>query len=181
VDSEVPFVSVIGFIWPAMLLGLLILPALAGAYVRLLRRQVRVSVTFPRVDVLGAAMERRRTVWRHIPAAVFLLGIAMLMLATARPVIPLRTRRRPVRDHVVDRRKRQHAQDVEPSRLEAAKYAAKTFIATLPRRIRVGLVTFTGYATVHVLPIEMDILLDCHSSCPRPKIGSSPSTRPSSR
>ena len=145
--------SVIGFTWPVVLLGLLTLPALAGIYVWLLRRRARVSVTFPRVDTLAAAMERRRTVWRHMPAAVFLLGIAMLMLATARPVIPLRL---PADQSAImlsiDVSGSMLSQDVEPSRLEAAKNAAKAFVAALPRRIRVGLVTFAGYATVHMLP-----------------------------
>ena len=145
--------SMIGFTWPAMLLGLLILPALAGIYVWLLRRRARVSVTFPRVDTLATAMERRQTVWRHVPAALFLLGIAMLMLATARPVIPLRL---PADQSAImlsiDVSGSMLSQDVEPSRLEAAKSASKLFVATLPRRIRVGLVTFAGYATVHMLP-----------------------------
>jgi Ca-activated chloride channel homolog len=147
------FVSGIGFVWPAVLLGLLILPALAGIYVWLLRRRARVHVAFPCVDMLAAAMEGRRTVRRHLPAAVFLLGTTMLTLATARPVIPLRL---PADQSAImlsiDVSGSMLSQDVEPSRLEAAKSAAKAFVAALPRRMRVGLVTFAGYAMVHMLP-----------------------------
>lgn len=145
--------STIVFMWPGVLLGLLALPALAGIYLWLLRRRARVLVAFPRVDTLAAALGQRRTVWRHIPAAVFLLGIGMLMLATARPVIPLRL---PTDQSAImlsiDVSGSMLSQDVEPSRLQAAKNAAKAFVDRMPRRVRVGLVTFAGYAVVHMLP-----------------------------
>jgi len=44
------------------------------------------------------------------------------------------------------------AEDVTPNRLEAAKESAKKFIASLPERFNVALVTFAGTANVSVPP-----------------------------
>jgi Ca-activated chloride channel family protein len=147
------FVSEIHFTWPALLLGLLILPLLVALYVWFLRRRTRAPIRFPRVDTLATAVGPRRSRWRHVPAAAFLLGIAVLLLATARPVVPLTL---PTDQSAImlsiDVSGSMLSRDVEPSRLEAAKNAAKAFVAALPRRIRVGLVTFAGYAVLHMLP-----------------------------
>jgi len=45
-------------------------------------------------------------------------------------------------------------QDVEPSRLDAAVTAARTFLDQLPEGLRVGLVTFADDAVVVVPPVE---------------------------
>jgi Ca-activated chloride channel family protein len=44
------------------------------------------------------------------------------------------------------------AEDVSPNRLAAAQAAAKEFVSLLPPRINLGLVTFSGTATVAVSP-----------------------------
>jgi Ca-activated chloride channel homolog len=44
------------------------------------------------------------------------------------------------------------AEDVSPNRLEAAQAAAKEFVGLLPPRINLGLVTFSGTASVAVAP-----------------------------
>ncbi|MCV6022611.1 VWA domain-containing protein, partial [Escherichia coli] len=44
------------------------------------------------------------------------------------------------------------ATDIEPSRLEAAKTAAQTFVKALPPGAKVALVSFAGYAST-VVPL----------------------------
>lgn len=53
------------------------------------------------------------------------------------------------------------SRDILPSRLEAAKEAAKSFVRTLPPQIPVGLVAFGGYALLLVRPTtDREELLD---------------------
>jgi len=143
----------VAFQWPGFLWGLVLLPLLAAAYAWLLRRRTRVPVRFPGVETLAAAVGPRRSTWRHIPAVLFLLGLAILTAAMARPTVPMRI---PSDQSAImlsiDVSGSMLSQDVTPSRLEAAKAAAKAFVAALPGRIRIGLVTFAGYATVHMVP-----------------------------
>src|SRR5207253_1857366 len=44
------------------------------------------------------------------------------------------------------------ATDVEPSRLEAAKVAARTFVDSFPQGPKIGLVSFSTYATLMIPP-----------------------------
>jgi len=146
-------VSGVAFQWPGFLWGFVLLPVLAAAYLWALRRRTRVPVRFPGVETLAAAVGPRRSAWRHIPAVLFLLGLATLAAAMARPTVPLRLPSdRSAIMLSIDVSGSMLSRDVAPSRLEAAKAAAKAFVAALPGRIRIGLVTFAGYATVHMLP-----------------------------
>ena len=143
----------ITFQWPGFLWGLALLPLLAAVYLWVLRRRARIPVRFPRVEMLAAAVGHRRSAWRHIPAALFLVGLAILTAAIARPVVPMALPSdRSAIMLSLDESGSMLSQDVAPSRLEAAKAAAKTFVAALPGRTRIGLVTFAGYATLHMLP-----------------------------
>jgi Ca-activated chloride channel homolog len=71
---------------PLLLLTLLVIPAGIVAY-RLLvrRRRMRYAVRFTNVDVLAAVVARGRPWRRWIAAAVFLLALATLCAAVARP------------------------------------------------------------------------------------------------
>ncbi len=141
------------FQWPGFLWGLVLVPIFAAVYVWLLRRRAWTPVRFPGVDTLIAAIGPRRPAWRHVPAVAFLLGVVVVMVAVARPVIPLQL---PTDQSAImlsiDVSGSMLSQDVAPSRLAAAKAAAKAFVAALPGRIRIGLVTFAGFAQVHMLP-----------------------------
>ncbi len=142
-----------GFLWPGVLWGAVGLPLLAWAYVRLLGGRSRRTVLHTRADALAQAARAARP-WRaHLPAAVFGLALAAVLLAAARPTAPL-----PVpAAHVnvvlsVDVSRSMLAEDVRPNRLEATKQAAVEFVRALPRSARVGLVSFSSYATLLVPP-----------------------------
>jgi Ca-activated chloride channel family protein len=143
----------VNFLWPALLYGLLLLPLMVAGYVWLLRRRSRLSVTFPTLEIVAAAVDTRHRVRRHLPAAFFLLTFLAIITAVARPVISMPVPSdRAAMVLAIDVSGSMLSQDVDPSRLEAAKAAAKEFVGTLPHRLRVGLVTFAGYAVLAVPP-----------------------------
>jgi Ca-activated chloride channel family protein len=141
------------FIWPACLWGFALVPGVAAAYVWAIRRSVRRVVAYPDVATLAAALGAGGRIRRHVPAAAFLLGVTAVIMALARPVFPI-----PVpadRSAIVlaiDISGSMRSTDIAPTRIDAAKRAARTFVETLPAGVRVGLVTFGGYATLVVPP-----------------------------
>jgi Ca-activated chloride channel family protein len=142
------------FLWPACLWGLLLVPALAAGYALMLRRRVPYSITFPALTIAAAA-DRRDRRRRLVPAALFLAGIALAVIALARPAVPFP---QPVNEAAVmlsiDVSGSMLSEDIAPSRLEAAKAAAKGFVAGLPAGIPVGLVTFAGDAQLVSTPTD---------------------------
>ena len=140
------------FQWPeALWLGLL-LPALVGLYVYLLRRKKRYALRYSSLALVRAAMGGPS--WRrHVPPALMLLALAALIVAVARPSATLTL---PSQHETVilamDVSGSMRASDVEPTRLAAAQAAAKAFITEQPDSVRIGIVAFAGTATVAQAP-----------------------------
>jgi Ca-activated chloride channel family protein len=99
------------------------------------------------------AMRETRGRRRHVPAIMFIAGLACALVALARPMAPLMVpAERSAIMLVMDISGSMRSTDIEPSRMEAAKAAAKAFLAAVPDNVRVGLVTFGGYATLAAPP-----------------------------
>ena len=82
-----------------------------------------------------------------------LLSLASLVIAWAMPKdYGKQARDRATIVVTIDVSWSMEADDVSPNRLEAAKESAKKFIASLPERFNVALVTFAGTASVSVPP-----------------------------
>ncbi|MDQ7842999.1 MAG: VWA domain-containing protein [Armatimonadota bacterium] len=141
------------FQWPAMLFGLVVLPVLGWVYLWLLRRPPRRAVRFTQVALLGRALRQTRPWRRHLPAALLGSALVCIILALARPVAPLPV---PSAQNTVilsiDVSRSMLAEDMPPNRMEAAKSAAREFVESLPRGLKVGLVTFSSYAQLVVPP-----------------------------
>ncbi len=141
------------FEWPGMLWGLAAIPLLVWIYARALRRRSRRAVLIPNVALLASAAGAHNRLRRHVPAALYLTALAALSVGLARPVAPWPV---PASDGIVilsiDVSRSMLAEDLPPSRMEAAKVAAREFVQSLPRGFRVGLVTFSSYATTVVPP-----------------------------
>jgi len=132
-----------GFLW-----GLLILPLLAAAYIRAVRRSSRYRISFSTGSLLAAAVARTGG-RQHLSAALFLLSFVAIILALARPEALVRVPAdRAAIVLSIDISGSMRSTDVSPTRLDAAKAAAKTFIDTVPDRVRIGLVAFAGFGTV---------------------------------
>ncbi|HEV8339887.1 MAG TPA: VWA domain-containing protein [bacterium] len=144
----------VSFLWPALLWGLLLVPVVLGVYVWALRRPPRAPLAFPDGSRLAFAAAAGRRWARHLPAALFLFGLAAALAAAARPVALLPV---PADQSAImlslDVSGSMRSQDIAPSRMEASKAAAKAFVEALPARVRVGLTMFGGYAQVVVPPV----------------------------
>ena len=73
------------FLWPFMLWLLLLLPVLVLLYVLVLRRKKRGAVRFANLAMVKAALGKSVGWRRHVPPALFLLALGVLIVATARP------------------------------------------------------------------------------------------------
>ncbi len=141
------------FLWPQFLWLLLALPVLVALYLWLLRRKKKMAVRYASLSIVKEAMGTGPQLRRHIPPALFLLAMAALLLASARPVAVVTL---PSNEQTIilamDVSGSMRATDVQPNRLVAAQNAAKAFIGELPRNVKVGIVAFAGSAQVAQLP-----------------------------
>jgi Ca-activated chloride channel homolog len=135
------------FLWPVNLWWMLALPLLPLLYLWLLRRAGKPALRLSSVSVARAAAGPR---WRrHVPPALVFGALSLLLLALARPTAPVTL---PWATSTIllaiDISRSMRVADVKPTRMVAAQDAAKAFVAAVPRRIEVGLVTFAGTAQV---------------------------------
>lgn len=133
------------FIWPWMLLSLLLLPLLAVWYGQLRRQRAQAVGRLGPLGVVqsqtGQVVGRRR----HVPPLLFGLGIGTLLFGLARPEMPVSLPR--VEGTVIlafDVSSSMLAEDLEPTRLEAAKTAVRTFVQNQPSTIQLGVVAFSN-------------------------------------
>jgi Ca-activated chloride channel family protein len=143
----------VSFAEPLLLLVLLALPLLVLAYVVAQRRRSQYATRFTNLDVLAGVLGRTPGWRRHLPAAIVLLALATLGTALAKPQRTVDVpRERATVVLVTDVSASMEATDVEPSRLAAAREAAKSFTDELPDQIRLGLVAFDQTARLLAPP-----------------------------
>ncbi len=141
------------FLAPAWLALLGAVAALVAAYVLAQRRRGRYAVRFATLPLLEKVAGRGPGWRRHVPAAAFGVATLGMVLALARPVVPVEVpRERATVVVAVDTSTSMTATDVTPSRIAAATDAARAFVDDLPETFNVGLVTFSGDAAVAVPP-----------------------------
>ena len=135
------------FLWPSSLWLLWVVPALPLLYVWLLRKRGKSVLRYSSLALVRAASGRP---WRqHVPPALLFVACSLLLFAAARPVVSVTLPW--ARSSIVlamDVSLSMRVADVKPTRLAAAKEAAKTFLGELPKGIEVSLVTFAGSAQV---------------------------------
>ncbi len=143
------------FLWPEALWLLAVLPALVAAYVLVLRRRQRAALRYASLNLVKDALGAGNRLRRHIPPVLFLLALATMILAVARPVgyVTLPSQYRTI-ILAMDVSGSMRAMDVEPNRLAAAQAAAKAFVAEVPMNTRIGVVSFAGTAAVVQAPTQ---------------------------
>ena len=132
------------FIWPALLWSLLTIPLFVLLYQRMQQRRKQYAMRYGSLGLVQQAAGRGVGSRRHIPALLFLAGLTVLFLALGRPQMVIGL---PKVDGIVilafDVSGSMLADDFKPTRLEAAKSAARDFVARQPTTVRVGIVAFS--------------------------------------
>jgi Ca-activated chloride channel homolog len=141
------------FLWGVMLWLLVIPPALVLIYIIFQRRRKKYAVRYASLSLVKDAMGRGPGFRRHVPAILFLVGITAMMLAMARPVATIIL---PSQQGTIiltfDVSGSMRAEDIAPTRIEAAKAAARLFVDKQPLNIRIGIVSFSDVASIVQAP-----------------------------
>ena len=135
------------FASPLALLCLFAVPLAVLAQIAAQRRRRRYPVRYPALATLAAVAGSEPHWRRHLPLALLALALAALSLSLARPqkTVQVAVQRASV-VLVTDVSRSMSATDVSPTRLEAARQAAASFLHKVPDELRVGLVTFSDVA-----------------------------------
>jgi len=146
---------------PWMLLCLAFVPALVIAYGWSLRLRARRSTRLESEGLVRTIPARRASWRRHIPFALFAAALALVCFALARPTMSFAL---PEREGTVilafDVSNSMLAKDLEPTRIDAAKAAAITFVKRQPTSIRIGVVAFSDSAVTVLRPssVQEDVI-----------------------
>jgi Ca-activated chloride channel family protein len=143
------------FQWPLALAALALVPLALGLYVLHERRRPAHAARFGNPALLPNVIDRAPGWRRHLPVAVLLVALAAMAVGVARPHATVSVKREDATVVLaVDVSRSMGATDVKPSRLLAARAAAAAFLAKVPKKFRVGLVSFGSRAVVVVPPTE---------------------------
>jgi Ca-activated chloride channel family protein len=136
-----------------MLLSLIVVPLLVLLYLRLQQRRKAIVARYGSLGVVQEAGRRSLGSKRHIPAAIFLVGLTILLIALARPqtIVSLPKLQGTV-ILAFDVSGSMAAEDLQPSRMEASKAAARDFVLSQPSTIEIGVVAFSESGLTVQLP-----------------------------
>lgn len=143
------------FLTPNRLWSLLIVAAFIVAYIVVQRRRQIYAARLSSSEMLDSVLPKHPGWRRHSTAFIFLLAIAVMCFSWAQPTQARRVpRERATIIVAIDVSLSMQAEDVSPSRLEAAQEAANRFVDELPPSLNVGIVSFAGSASVLVSPTQ---------------------------
>jgi Ca-activated chloride channel family protein len=143
------------FTWPLALAALALLPVLVAVYIDRDRRRVASQADFGNPDLLPNVVDREPGRLRYLPPLILLVALVFMIVGVARPHATVNVPREEATIVLaMDTSRSMKATDVEPTRLDAARVAAKTFLDEVPEKFRVGVVSFATRAAVGVAPTE---------------------------
>lgn len=132
------------FVWPTLLISLVLVPVLLYVYFRMQRRRKDLAAKFGALGVIRDAQGRGPGTFQHLPPMMFLGGIVILLVSMARPQATISIPR--LEGTVVltfDISGSMAATDLQPTRMEAAKAAASQFVKNQPSSVLIGVVAFS--------------------------------------
>lgn len=143
---------------PTMLVLLALVPLAALAHYAHDARRDRRAARWASPSLLPNMVDRPPAWRRHLPFALLLAGLALLLVGFARPKT-----HRTVKDNqatvvlVLDVSGSMAANDVPPTRIAEAKAVARSLVDALPKGYRIAVETFSDHSDV-VAPPSTDVL-----------------------
>lgn len=131
------------FLWPWMLLSLLLVPLLIWRFLRFVATRRQRAPQWGTMGLLTDPTGRGARRRRYGVPLFFLLGTTALLVGLARPQMELALPH--IEGTVIlafDLSNSMRADDLAPTRLDAAKAAARAFVEKQPLSIRIGVVAF---------------------------------------
>ncbi len=137
------------FLWPTSLLFLIAVPIFTGLYIWAQRRRRKYALRYASLSLVKEALGRGPGIRRHIPPALYLLSLAFMLFALARPITVVKV---PSQEGTVilaiDVSMSMRASDIKPDRITAAKAAAKAFVLKQSENVKIGVVSFASDASL---------------------------------
>jgi Ca-activated chloride channel family protein len=154
-------VRAVSFASPYFLPLLLVVPGVVLFVWWVERRRARYAVSFTNLELLASVAQQRGRRWRSLfPLALFLLALVAASAAVARPRTTVQeTSDRATVVLLVDVSGSMRASDVKPTRLLAAAHAMSLFAAKVPKKVKIGLISFSTGPDVLVPPTTDRALL----------------------
>ena len=137
------------FIWPTALLLLVVVAGLAVLYVLAQRRRNRYALRYANLSLVREAIGKGPGWRRHVPPVLFILALVFMAIAVARPqaVVAVPSQEGTV-ILAIDVSGSMLAEDMKPNRMEAAKAAARAFVDKQSESVKIGVVSFSGDASI---------------------------------
>ena len=143
----------LSFLNPERLWVLLVVPLLIAGYIILVLMKKKTGMRFTNTAILSQVVPKQSQWRRHLAVALSIAALVALSLAWARPNgIEMQPRERATVVLVLDTSLSMQATDVKPTRLDAAKDAALTFIKALPAQYNLAVVSLSGSPSVRLPP-----------------------------
>jgi len=145
----------VSFESPYWLLALVVIPVLIGAYIRREHRREQDASAWATPALIPNLVDRAPGIRRHLPIAILLVALAAMIFGVARPHATVTVKREQATVLLaMDTSRSMAATDVPPTRLRAAQTAANRFVDQIPKKYRVGVVSFATIAQIAVPPTE---------------------------
>ena len=132
------------FLWSSLLYLLVLVPLLVFLYLQMQKRRRAIAARYGDLGIVRDSTQDGTRARPHLPAILFLVGITVLILSLARPQAMISLPK--IEGTVIlafDVSGSMAADDLKPTRMEAAKTAARDFVDNQPSTVLIGIVAFS--------------------------------------
>ncbi len=141
------------FASPYVLIALVAVPALIGLLVLRERRRRAFASRFGNPALLPNLVAEAPGRRRYLPLAILIVALTAMIVGVARPHATISVQREEATVILaIDVSRSMGATDVRPTRLGAAQQTADAFLAKVPKKFRVAVVSFASRAVVALPP-----------------------------